>query len=83
MRDMSLYNVIYIHNFETHYSICFIPNGKHSLCNSKVIDKDNDNNNNLLIILTGIHSKYTVFDMLHSRFYPASQDLSVSLNTIQ
>ncbi len=27
-------------------------------------DNDNDNDNNLFIILTGIHSKYTFFDML-------------------
>ncbi len=42
----------------------------------------NDNDNDLSIILAGIHSKYTVFDMLHSRYYPALQDLSVSLNTV-
>ncbi len=42
-----------------------------------------DNDNDLFIILTGIHSKYTFFDMLHSRYYLAPQDLSVSLNTIQ
>ncbi len=36
--------------------------------------------NNLFIILTGIHSKYTFFDMLHSIYYPTPQDLSVSLN---
>ncbi len=44
---------------------------------------DNDNDNDLFIILTGIHSKYTVFHMLHNRYYPAPQGLSVSLNTIQ
>ncbi len=47
------------------------------------INVNNNCKNDLFILLTGRHSKYTLFDMLNDRYNPALQDLSVSLNKVQ